>query len=179
MYSRAEHGLTLVELLVFIVIVGIAVDAMMAVFARLSTNSATLLADKQSQALAEGMLNEVMAQPYTFCDPLDPNASTATSPLGCTPGKAEVPGPELGETRGGPVPFNNVNDYNGFSTTGDVLAGIPGLAAYNVSVSVAQAAAPISGVPAADILLVTVTVTPPVGAPIHLEGVRMQYAPQT
>lgn len=179
MCSKTERGLTLIELLVFIVIVGIAANAMLAVFSSLTRNSASLLPDKQAQAIAASLMNEVMAQPFTFCDPNDANAATATSTAGCASLPEIAMAPEAGETRGGPSPFDNVNDYNGYATTGDVLAGLPGLAGYTVNVAVALATAAISGVPANQILRITVTVTPPVGSAAPLEGVRMRYAPQT
>jgi MSHA pilin protein MshD len=183
MSNRAAQGLTLVELLVFIVIIGIAATAILAIFGGLTRNSGILLPSKQAQAIADGMMNEVMAQPFTFCDPYDAQAQTATAPVigptGCAT-LVEVMGPEPGETRGGPVLyFNNVNDYNAYATAGAALAGLPGLAGYAVQVAISPGAAAISGVPAADILVITVTVTPPTGPLVQLEGVRMQYAPNT
>ena len=59
-----ERGLTLIELLVFIVIIGIAANAMLAVFANLTRTSASLLPDKQAQAIANGVMQEVLAQPF-------------------------------------------------------------------------------------------------------------------
>lgn len=179
--SLSERGLTLVELLIFIVILGVAATAMLAVFGSLTRNSASLLPDKQAQAIAAGILEEVLAQPFSFCDPDDANAATATSPAGCaSPTLRENNlAPEAGEARGGASPFDNVNDYNGFGPAavsfpdGSAVAGLPG---YSVQVAVASAGA-IAGVPAGETLRVTVTVTPPNGAPVRLDGVRIRYAP--
>jgi MSHA pilin protein MshD len=177
MCNKSERGLTLIELLVFIVIVGIAASAMLAVFGSLTRNSASLLPDKQAQAIAASMMSEILAQPYTFCDPNDANAVTATSAAGCA-SLPEALGPEPGETR---TTFDNVNDYNGLvlnpvSNPGGVAA--PGLPGYALQVAVASAGA-IAGAPAAETLRVTVTVTAPNGAAARLDGVRFRYAPTT
>jgi MSHA pilin protein MshD len=179
-----ERGLTLIELLVFIVIIGIAANAMLAVFANLTRTSAGLLPDKQAQAIANSMMQEILAQPYTFCDPDAPNASTATAATSaqCGVNRVENIGPENVpapvETRSGVRPFDNVNDYNLFNTTANTLSGLPAQAGYIVQVAV-QSAGLIAGVPATETLRVTVTVTPPTGAPVNLDGVRFRYAPNT
>ncbi|MGA7179002.1 MAG: type II secretion system protein [Thiobacillaceae bacterium] len=181
MCSKPQQGLTLIELLVFIVIIGIAANAMLAVFAGLTRNSASLLPDKQAQAIASAMMNEILGQPFTFCDPDDSQATTATSatigPTGCA-SMIENMGPEPGETRGGPIPFDNVNDYNGFNITGAALTGLPGLAGYSVQVSVAYAGASF-GLPNSEALQVTVTASAPNGAAARLDGVRFRYTPTT
>jgi len=177
---HAGRGLTLIELLVFIVILGVAATAMLTVFGSLTRNSASLLPDRQAQAIAASMLAEVLAQPFTFCDPNDGNAATAASPAGCA-SLPETMGPEPGETRGGISPFDNVNDYAGFGPVAvsfpdnSAVAGLPG---YTVQVAVADAGA-IAGVPAGETLRVTVTVTGPNGTGARLDGVRIRYAPNT
>ena len=132
--AQAERGLTLIELLIFIVIVGIAATAILGVFGSLTRNSASLLPDKQAQAIAASMLEEVLAQPFTFCDPNDANASTAASVAGCASPllRENNLAPEAGELRGGASPFDNVNDYNGFGPVAvsfpdnSGVAGLPG-----------------------------------------------------
>jgi MSHA pilin protein MshD len=181
---QAERGLSLIELLVFIVIVGIAGTAILGVFGSLTRSSASLLPEKQAQAIAASMLREIMAKPYTFCDPGSPNADTA--------GAATVPACggahennfalELGENYVTRTTLDNVNDYNGYDSGGAVNfpdgTVVPDLASYNVGVRVASAGV-ISGVPANETLHITVTVTPPIGAPARLDGVRIRYAPNT
>jgi len=187
--TQAECGLSLIELLVFIVIVGIAATAILGVFGSLTRSSAGLLPDKQAQAIAASMLREIMAQPYTYCDPDTPNASTAiaATPTACGgANRVENLGPEAFpapvETRGAAVsPFDNINDYNGYNSAAVSFpdgTAVASLAGYAVSVRVASAGV-ISGVPAAATLRVTVIVTPPTGAPAILDGVRIRYAPNT
>jgi len=188
---RAEHGVSLVELIVFIVIVSIAVAGVVGALSMATRASADPMIQKQALAIAEALLEEVQLQPFTYCDPDDPQAATALSAAvgatGCTSAAAvENLGPEATppygpETRTSATnPYDNVNDYNGFSMTGitDLTgAAIPGLGAYTATVSVANQA--LGAVPASDSLLITVTVTGPPGSntTVVLHGYRVRYAP--
>lgn len=172
---RRAQGLTLIELLLFVVVVGIALAAMLRVFTTATLASADPLVRRQQLAIAESLLREVMLMPLTWCDPDDPNASTATDASACT--TPEALGPE-GESRHGPAFFDNVSDYAGFSMNGitDITgAAVPGLASYQASVAVAAAA--LDNVPAAEALRITVTVTAPGSDPLRLQGWRTRHAP--
>lgn len=177
------RGLTLIELLIFIVLVGIAATAMLTVMGSLTRQSAGMLPEKQAQAVAAGLLDEILAQPHTFCDPDAPNAaSAATATVAACGGPAETAlAPEAGETRGGPTPFDNVNDYNGYGPVavsfpdGSPVASLPG---YTMQVQV-QGGGAIAGVPAAATLRVIVTVRGPAGVVARQEGVRIRHAPNT
>lgn len=180
MSTTESRGFSLVELLVFIVVVGVAVTGVLAVYGRTARSSADPVVHKQALAIAESLLEEALSKPYTYCDPDDANADTATSPAGCAT-LAEALGPEAGETRGaGAVPFDNVNDYHGLVLAGisDVTStAVPGLNTYNATVQVAAAGA-FNGIPAGETLRVTVNVTGPGNLGIRLEGYRTRHAPQ-
>lgn len=175
-----ERGFSLIELLVFIVVVGIAVTGVLSVFSLNTRTSVDPLVRKQAAAIAESLLEEVLSKPFTYCDPDDANADTASSPAGCATLAETAMGPEAGETRySNLTPFDNVNDYNGFSMAGiNDLTGtaVAGLAAYSARVQVRQAGA-FNGIPAGETLLVTVTVTGPGNHAITLSGYRTRYAP--
>lgn len=187
-HPQAERGLSLIELLIFIVIVGIAATAILGVFGSLTRSSASLLPDKQAQAIAASMLREIMAQPFTFCDPNSPNADTAAAPT-----VAACGGPteanfalEAGENYATRTTLDNVNDYNGYNLDvsypdGTAVTNLTGTG-YTVGVAVVNVPggiASVPAVPAIETLHVTVTVTPPTGAPARLDGVRIRYAPNT
>lgn len=182
---QAERGLSLIELLVFIVIVGIAATAILGVFGSLTRSSASLLPDKQAQAIAASMLREIMAQPYTYCDPTSPNASTAAAATVAACGGATENNfvLEALESHAIRTTLDNVNDYNGYNLDvsypdGTAVTNLTGTG-YNVGVAVVNVPGGIAGVLAIDTLHVTVTVTPPTGAPARLDGVRIRYAPKT
>jgi len=190
---RAEHGISLIELIVFIVIVGIAVAGVVGALSMATRASADPMIQKQALAIAEALLEEVQLQPFTYCDPDDPQAATAQSAAvgatGCTEAgsvenlmAAETTPPYGPEDRlSATNPYDNVNDYNSLPTMLGITdltgAAIPGLGGYTATVSVAnQALAP---VPASESLLITVTVTGPTGTntKVVLDGYRMRYAP--
>ena len=123
MCPRQSRGVTLVELIVFIVIVGVAMAGLFAAFNTITAASADPQVRKQVLAIAESLMEEVQLMPFTFCDPDDPHVSTAQSaqvdpldPLKCSSAaQVENIGPE-GETRyDASKPFDNVNDYMGFT----------------------------------------------------------------
>lgn len=191
---RLERGVTLVELIIFIVIVSSAVAGVLLTLNMASRSSADPMIQKQALAVAEALLEEVQLQPFTYCDPDDTAAADANSAADCTGGAGgandenTLPlGPEAGETRTGAVtPFDNVSDYNLFcmGPAGGCpnpvitdLNGTPivGLGAYTATVAVANQA--LGAVPASDSLLITVTVKGPADTTVVLHGYRVRYAP--
>lgn len=189
-----QAGASLVELVVFIVIVSVALAGVLLVFNLTTSHSADPLIRKQALAIAEALLEEVELMPFTDCDPdsYDPVAGT------CAPGGTETMGPETGETRGSlTTAFDNVNDYNNFclgsgfpaawtcssSASSDIggAAGVTVPTGYSAIVAVAQDAAfgPAgSRVPVADALRITVTVAYNNGNDsITLEAYRIRYEP--
>jgi len=181
-----QHGASLVELILFVVIVGIALGGVLLAMNTTMRGSADPLIRKQALAIAESLLEEVELMPFTYCDPDDINAASAVSATvggnGCS-STVEAIGPEAGETRYHAVtPFDNVNDYHGFGSIADgglrdITGGaIAALGGYSASISVGNAT--LSNVAAGDALLVSVTVTGPDGAPVVMEGIRTRYAPR-
>jgi MSHA pilin protein MshD len=187
---RGCRGVTLVELIVFIVIVGVALAGLFAAFNTMTASSSDPQVRKQVLAIAESLMEEVTLMPFTYCDPDDPAAETATSTAGCT--TVEAIGPEAGETRySTSTPFDNVSDYDDFKmgTAYGMPAGIQditnttigGLDGYSAQIRVSQAgmASGTDAIPAADAVLVSVTVVGPGGVTRTLEAYRTRYAPNT
>ena len=74
-----QAGATLVELVVFIVVVSVAVAAVLLAMNAVTRGSPDPMMRKQALAIAEALLEEVELMPFTFCDPDDANVSTAQS----------------------------------------------------------------------------------------------------
>jgi MSHA pilin protein MshD len=182
-----EGGLTLIELVLFIVIISIAVVGVLQVMSYTTRYSADPQMRKQALALAEALLEEVQLMPFTNCDPEAFDAATGN----CT--RLEASGPEAGnaaagqsqgEARGSLVaPYDNVNDYDGFTLLagGTDISGIvaapPGYTATVTVVPEAAGLGPAGAQPAAaEVLRITVTVTYNNGD-LVLEGYRTKYAP--
>jgi len=142
-------GFTLIELILFIVIVGVGVSGILSVLNITTAHSGDPIVRKQALAVAESLLEEVLAHDFSDPDGMEPEASRAL--------------------------FDDVDDYAGFSMTGisDITGtAIAGLNAYSASVAVAGEA--LGGVAAADSLRVTVTVTS-AGESVSLSGFRLHY----
>lgn len=177
---RRAQGFTLLELIVFMVVVSVALAGVLAVFNLSAAHSADPQLRSQALAIAESLLEEVERMPFTTCDPDDPALAVASSPAACT--LPEKMGPEPGETRTGATRFDNVNDYDGFSMTAppgirDITGAlVPGLEAYAAHVTVQPAA--LDTLPAnGNALRITVTVSGPGQTAVTLEGWRTRYAP--
>ena len=181
--AGAQRGATLIEAILFIVIVGVAVGTVLAVFVGTSRQSGEPMIRKQALAIAESLLEEVRLMPFTFCDPDDANLVTATGafigPTGCAT-TLEGPGTEGGEARGAVLtPLDNVSDYAGLvlATASDITGtAYPGYSATIVLAALALGAGP-NAVPAGESWLITVNVTGPAGIAVQIEGIRTRHAP--
>lgn len=116
--STTDHqrGLTLIELILFIVIVAAAVAGVLAVFNQVVQSSADPLARKQAIVVAESLLEEILAVPYTCPD----SSCTAVTTANRTA-------------------THQLADYHGFAMTGiAALDGslIPQLSGYAASILV-------------------------------------------
>lgn len=192
-----QRGISLIELIMFIVIVSVALAGILLVMNVTTRGSADPLIHKQALAIAESMLEEIELMPFTFCDPDDPTASTATAPAvgagACTvqmenlgAEAAFAPYQTAAETRySASAPYDNVNDYNGFIMAAGALLDISGApvgpAGYGVAVAVANNVMPAVGaspaIAGSEALLIAVTVTGPDNVPVVVEGIRTRYSP--
>ena len=176
---RFARALSLIELLIFIVVVSAALAGVLTALLPGTRASADPLLQRQALAIAESLLEEVQLMPFTFCDADDANVASASNTAGCA-GAAEALGPEGSETRFAVPSFDHVNDYHGYSMTGIVdlsFTAVSGLAAYSASVLVAPAALGSIAAGSGDALRITVTVTGPHGVSLALDGYRSRYAP--
>lgn len=143
-----SRGFTLVEMIIAIVVIGVGLAGVLTAFKVASRSSADPVVDRQLLALAEGMLEEVLAQRFA--------ATAGGATVGCA--------------RDG---VNDVADYNGYSQPPCTIDGtaIAALAGYNLAVNVQ--AADLGGVAA---LRVAVTASRGVNS-LQVVGWRTGYAP--
>ncbi len=124
--SLRQRGMTLIELVMFIVIVAVGVAGILSVLNVTVMRSADPLVQKQAQALAEGLLEEIQTGYFAYCDGADAQIRYAKSAAGCTGGVGDSYGPEPNEAR----PYNTVKDYAAAANTPTALAtALPGEAA--------------------------------------------------
>jgi MSHA pilin protein MshD len=172
-----------VELLVFIVVVGVALAGVLLALNVGARASADPMVRKQALAAAESLLEEIEQQPFTYCDPRDTAASTATSAAVCSTTSFSMDTPAnwgAGKTRYGPTFFDNVADYHNFTMTGtltDVLQQSSSrLNGYNAAVTITQVGTVFGLSSNNDALRIDVTVTGG-GESITLTGFRLRHSP--
>lgn len=115
--TNRQSGLSLVELIIFIVIVGAALAGVLVVFNETARHSADPLIRKQAMATAESLMEELLATHY-----LCPSGATCNA-----------------VTTANRTVLHALDDYHGFSMNGiSAIDGtaIPSLAAYAASVAV-------------------------------------------
>ncbi len=132
--TLTQRGLSLIELIMFIVIVSVAIVGVMAVLDVTARSSADPMARKQALAVAEAMLEEVLSKNYEN-DPADPGNTSAT--LGCTVNTTPLCRTNTVADRAN---YNDVDDYAGWNQSAvyaldGTLAPVTG--SYTVTVAVA------------------------------------------
>lgn len=144
--TRSQRGMTLVELVITIVIIGIAAAALFSAMASITGRSADPMLRQQSLSIAEAYLEEILLQNFMPTD----------QPAGC-----------------GRACFNDVRDYHGLdqSPRDPNDNALEALSGYRVEVAVSGPAS-LNSVSA---LRVRVTVTDPAGQSLVLEGYRSCY----
>ena len=150
--GKAQAGFTLVELILTIVILSIVSVGLMQAQATIVSRSADPMLERQSLAIAESYLEEILSKAY-----LDP-ATGSLCPA--------APG-------GGRAVYDNVCDYSGLSGApadqwGTALAD---LSAYSVAVTVASSSQ-LNGLANTEALRITVAVTDPLSRTLRLSGYR-------
>lgn len=192
MWGRLR-GLTLVETIVSLLVISVGVVGVLSTMNVSIRHGADPMRQKQMTAIAESLLAEVLQQPFTFCDPDDPRASTATL-SGTTPtcdnpandqnkgGGALTSATPAGETR---LSFDNVADYGGWSV--NPVSDVSGIASsevagYKARVDIDRVGSSLFALPAAEdgaVLRATVTVsTIDNSESFSLSGYRFRYAPR-
>lgn len=151
MAVQRQRGVTLVELLVSIVIVGIAAGTVLGLLATTTSSSADPMLRHQASAIAEAYLEEIMLRSFADPDGVDGEVSRAA--------------------------FDDLDDYDGLLDAGarDQFDNpVAGLADYTVSVSVSPSAA-LPSVPSADALRIDVIVSRGADINLILSGYRSRY----
>lgn len=146
-----QGGVTLVELLVSIVIVGIAASSVLGLLSTTGASSADPMVRQQAVAIGEAYLEEILLKPFTDPDGIDGEAAR--------------------------MDFDDLDDYDGLADAGarDQFGNpIAGLGTYAVAVSV-TASGGLAGVPPADALRVDVTVVRAPYVNFTLSGYRTRF----
>lgn len=155
-----QRGISLIELIVFIVILSVALTGILLVMHQVEAHSADPLIHKQAIAAAESLLEEIELQDF-----VDRSDGVTTA---CPPASAVTAANRATD-------YHIVDCYNGFSMTGitDLNNNPIGLGSYDASVAITAEA--LGSVAAGDAVRITVTVTDPQGNDIAIDGYRTRY----
>ena len=140
------RGVTLIELVVAIIILGIALASIIGFLSTIAARSADTLVREQAVAIASSYLNEILAKAF---------GTSGAAPR---------------------ANFTAVGDYNGLLDNGahdQTGAAIANLNLFTVAVAVVPGA--LGAVPAAEAVRVDVTVNHPSGVVVALSGYRTLY----
>ena len=192
-----QRGVTMIELILFIMIIAIALGGIITVMNLTTRGSADPMRAKQALIIAEGVLEEVEQAKFSYCDPADPNAGEPgvikDSAANCAiPENWGQASPEPTGANNG-RPFDNVNDYvskpcvatAAFNNAAGVLADATGRAMDVAGYSVRLTIQPEKlndigetgcGTANTEVLRITVQVDYD-GRTLVLDGYRTRYAP--
>lgn len=151
-----QLGASLIELIMFIMIVSTALAGILLVMNTTTGGSANPLLRKQAIAAAYSLLEEIELQDFTSVSGVTVAVTQAN--------RASA--------------YHIVSDYNNFATSGifqvtDAASASAVLANYNASVAVSGVV--LNGIPAASSVQIDVTVTAPNGETITATGYRTAY----
>lgn len=113
--SGRQRGMTLIEMVIAMVVIAVGLAGVLLAFGTVGAGSADPVIERQLQAVAEEMLEEISLKPFA--------AAAHTPPAACARNT-----------------FNDVADYHGYTSSGQVCTidgtPIPALSGYSVAVSV-------------------------------------------
>jgi len=151
----ANRGFTLVELILFIIIVAVATSGLFAAINSSTVNNVNPLHQVRALELAQAQMDEIIGKRYD-----DRSPSGGFPPCG----SGEAPPVPACDSSDGKSDLSDIDDYHGFNTVPAAYGG------YNMTVSVTSVT--LAGRPAK---LITVTVDSGANDPVALSAYRGNF----
>lgn len=155
-YQVRQLGVTLIELIIFIVLISFSLGAMMAVFNYSTRNSVDPIVNVRMLEIAQSQLDRVLARKYA-----------ENTPSGGVP--ACAPCTAIGTDSGEVVPdsFDDIDDFDGY--------GAVDASGYSYVINVVSGAPGLAGNPVSQRITVTVTAPIPTVSPLSLTSYRVNF----
>lgn len=180
-FRSSQQGFTLVELIIGLVVLGLAVVMLAMLFFPQAQRSAEPILQTRAAGLGQALMLEIMSKSF------DQHSDRTGGLLRC--GETDAPtcteptalGPDSGETR---ALFNDVDDYHGLNSIDAPLSDALGQAIghrypnFNYAIDVCYYDVAIKECSPDDITpykLITITITTPLGQDIGFSAVRGNY----
>ena len=192
-----RRGFSLIETIIFILVVGIALSGIVTLFVQNTRSSADPFVRERAVAVAHAYMDEIMGMRFDEHTPVGggcvesgSNSCTsycaALSDLECVRSKCRLQG--LGDCvaraglsgiateEGDRSAYDDVDDYAGLNEAPTGIVGAAGgYAGFNVQVSVTQPGASWHGIDARDLRHIQVSVTSPLYETIRLQAYRVNF----
>ncbi|UTW44729.1 prepilin-type N-terminal cleavage/methylation domain-containing protein [bacterium SCSIO 12696] len=159
---NSETGFTLVEMVVFLVVISIGLGALIAVYNQSLINSVDPLVRVKMLEIAQSQLDEVAARKYDENTPTGGVPACGSAETGAQPCSF---GLDTGENLTNAASLDDVDDFHNYSTT---------VSGYNSAVTVNLAGTEL-GIANGNAKRITVTVTASTGDTLTLSSYRVNF----
>lgn len=170
---QKQSGFTLIETIIVIVLVGAMMAGMTSLFMNNVGNSHRPFLRQRALAVANAFMDEIQHKRWNEATPV--GGGCVNSGVSCPTGPAITAIGADGEARSA---YDDIDDYHGLNQSPPQdSAGVdmPGYAGFTVAVSVAQPAGAWNAIAAADVRLITVSVTSPSNETIAISAYRVNF----
>ncbi|MCF6338398.1 MAG: prepilin-type N-terminal cleavage/methylation domain-containing protein [Gammaproteobacteria bacterium] len=172
--QHPQTGFTLVETVIVIVLVGVMMAGMTALFMNNVGNSHRPYLRQKALAVTNAFMDEILRKRWNEATPLGGGCVNTTSGS-CVTGPAVIAIGTDGESR---ATYDDIDDYHGLNQSPPQDSSgtdMPGYAGYTVNVSVIQPGVNWNAVPAADVRLITVSVTSSSNETLSVSAYRINF----
>ncbi len=168
-----SRGFTLIEVVMFILIVGIAVAAIGLQFQQNVSHSHEPYLRQRALAVANAYMDEILRKKWNSATPTGGGCVNTGSGT-CPAGPAAIASGTDGQSR---AAYDDIDDYHGIDEAPTDSQGIamPGYAGFNVTVNVAAPAANWNSISSLDVREIEVNVTNPDGESISITSYRVNF----
>ena len=171
--KKMQGGFTLIETIIVIVLVGAMMAGMTSMFMTNVGNRHRPFLRKRALAVVNAFMDEIQHKRWNEATPV--GGGCVNSGASCPTGPAAIAIGTDGDWR---APYDDIDDYHGLNQSppqNSAGVDMPGYAGFTVNVSVVQPAGAWNTIAAADVRLITVSVTSPSNESLAISAYRVNF----